>query len=370
MTFHELRDGVDRILTQIQELERLLRIAQKKETIAQLVEQSGMPSFWNNPEEAKRQSQVLNGLQTTVQRWETMVADAQDIDGFLTLEGESMSEDVQMQLSKQYQDLQQRYDDLSFQTLLSGKYDDHNAIVSIHAGAGGTEAQDWASMLLRMIMRYSESKGWRVTLLDESKGQEAGIKSVTLRIEGSYAYGYIQSEHGTHRLVRISPFDAESMRHTSFANIEVIPEMEAQEAVTIDPKDVRIDTFLASGKGGQSVNTTYSAVRVVHLPTGIAVSCQNERSQQQNKETAFKILQSKLQVLQDQEEEKQRQQLRGEVKSAEWGNQIRSYVLHPYKMVKDLRTKKESTNPEEVLNGELDDFMRAYLRWKKEGQIT
>ena len=258
----------------------------------------------------------------------------------------------------------EKFSDLEFYVLLNGKHDKKNAIVAIHAGSGGTEAQDWAEMLLRMVMRYAE-KGWRATMIDESRGGEAGIKSATFRVEGRYAYGHLKGEHGTHRLVRISPFDAEKMRHTSFALIEVIPEMETSDTVTINQNDLRIDTFMSGGKGGQSVNTTYSAVRIVHIPTGITVQCQNERSQLQNKETALRILQSKLQKLQEEQEEKERLELRGEYKSAEWGNQIRSYVLHPYKMVKDVRTRYETSDPDTVLNGELDPFVEAYLKWVK-----
>ncbi|MFH0857751.1 MAG: peptide chain release factor-like protein, partial [Candidatus Magasanikbacteria bacterium] len=222
----------------------------------------------------------------------------------------------------------------------------------------------------RMYMRFAENMGWKVTLLDESRGSEAGIKSATVLIQGAKAYGYLQGEHGTHRLVRISPFDAESMRHTSFAGVEVTPEIEASEEFQIDPKELRIDTFCAGGHGGQSVNTTYSAVRLVHLPTGLSAQCQNERSQQQNKEFAMKVLYSKLLKIKEEEEERELQKIKGEYKSAEWGNQIRSYVLHPYKMVKDVRTRYESSDPEAVLNGDLLPFMESYLRFKKTGKTV
>jgi len=218
---------------------------------------------------------------------------------------------------------------------------------------------------LRMYMRYCEKKDWKTVILDESKGGEAGIKSVTFRVEGRHAYGHLKSEHGTHRLVRISPFDAEKMRHTSFALTEVIPEVEEEE-MKIDESDLRIDTFMAGGHGGQSVNTTYSAVRIVHIPTGVTVSCQNEKSQLQNKKVAMKILQSRLQKIHEEKEEEERLKLRGEYKSPEWGNQIRSYVLHPYHMVKDLRTRFETTDDQKVLDGELDDFVESYLRWLKQ----
>jgi peptide chain release factor 2 len=273
-----------------------------------------------------------------------------------------MSADIE----EQFQTTKERFHKKEFEVLLNGKHDKQAAIVSFFAGSGGTEAQDWAEMIRRMIMRYAEHQGWRVTLLDESRGEVAGIKSSTIRIEGQFAYGLLKSEHGTHRLVRISPFDAEGMRHTSFAGVDVLPELDAEATVQIDPKDLRIDTFMAGGKGGQSVNTTYSAVRIVHIPTGITVQCQNERSQLQNRETAMRILQAKLERLQEEQEAKDRQAMRGEYKSAEWGNQIRSYVLQPYKMVKDVRTRFESTEPERVLEGDLTPFIEAYLRFEKE----
>jgi len=259
-------------------------------------------------------------------------------------------------------DLKSRLARLEFTTLMDDKYDANDAIMAIHAGAGGTEAQDWVEMLLRMFLRYAEVKGWKTKILDEHRGSEAGIKSVTVSLEGHYAYGYLKSEAGVHRLVRISPFDAEKMRHTSFALVEILPELGEISEVTIKPEDLRIDTFLSSGHGGQSVQTTYSAVRVTHLPTGIVVSCQNERSQTQNKETALRILRAKLHAIYLQERADEKKKLRGEFQSAEWGNQIRSYVLHPYKLVKDHRTKFEVQDAEGVLNGDLEPFIEAYLR--------
>jgi len=264
--------------------------------------------------------------------------------------------------------LEKHYLDLEFQLLFSGAYDDKNAIVSIHAGAGGTDAQDWAEMLMRMLFRYAERKGWSVKLLDESRGGEAGIKSTTFEVTGRHAYGHLKSEHGVHRLVRQSPFNSDALRQTSFALVEVVPEIDEDIDVDIKPDDLRIDTFMSGGKGGQSVNTTYSAVRIVHLPTKITVSCQNERSQAQNKEMALKILKSKLLKLKEEELQKEKQKLRGEYQSAEWGNQIRSYVLHPYHMVKDHRTGVETADTDAVLDGNLDRFVEGYLRMQAEGR--
>jgi peptide chain release factor 2 len=265
-------------------------------------------------------------------------------------------------------DLEERWRQVEFTMLFSDDYDDHDAIVAIHAGAGGTDAQDWTEILLRMFFRFAEKRGWKTRVLDESRGGEAGIKSVTFEVHGPHAYGFLKSEAGVHRLVRISPFDAEGMRHTSFALVEVIPELDDVEEIPIDPKDLRIDTFLSSGHGGQSVQTTYSAVRVVHLPTKIMVSVQNERSQQQNKETAMKILKAKLHQLELQKREEEKSKLRGEFHEAAWGNQIRSYVMQPYRLVKDHRTKHETAQVDDVLNGELLPFMESYLRWNAEGR--
>lgn len=282
------------------------------------------------------------------------------------IEAEASGEaSIRPEAEKQYEELAKNFEKLEFFLLFSDKYDESNAIIAIHAGTGGTEAMDWAGMLARMIMRYTERKGFRAQILDEHRGAEAGYKSITIMLEGRYAYGYLKSEHGVHRLVRISPFDAEKMRHTSFALIEVLPVLAEVEETKIDPKDLRIDTFLSSGHGGQSVQTTYSAVRVVHIPTGITVSVQNERSQTQNKETALKILQAKLHALAVAEKAEEKQKIRGEYTSAEWGNQARSYVLHPYKLVKDHRTKFETSEAEAVLEGNLDEFVESYLRWNK-----
>ncbi len=307
--------------------------------------------------------QRLDQLQKEVRDWETLDTDVRDALQ-LAHEAETIGEhDLRSDLEKTLQQLTARFADLEFYVLLSGKHDRSNAILAIHAGTGGTDAQDWAAMLLRMYLRFCEQQGWSVNVVDRSVGQEAGIKSATLEVQGLFAYGYLKTEAGVHRLVRISPFDAEAMRQTSFALVEVIPELDEIKEMEIDPKDLRIDTFMSGGHGGQSVNTTYSAVRIVHLPTKITVQCQNERSQTQNKETAMKILKAKLHQRMLAEQHKEKQELRGEYTEAAWGNQIRSYVLHPYKLVKDHRTKFETKNPQDALDGNLKPFIEAMLRF-------
>lgn len=352
----------------INETWRLLDIPSQEKELADLETKMQAPDFWQDPKNAGNIGRRHEELRADIEMWKTLHAEVQTLQDTARSLQEVPDEEMATLIDMQTNELLTKYQTLEFQILMSGRHDKKGAIISVHAGSGGTEAQDWAEMLRRMLMRYAEKKGWQATLLDETIGEVAGIKSSTIRIQGRYAYGHLKSEHGTHRLVRISPFDAEGMRHTSFAGIDVIPDLDASDSVVIDPKELRIDTFMAGGKGGQSVNTTYSAVRIVHIPTGITVQCQNERSQLQNRETAMRILQGKLERLREEEEEKERQTLRGEYKSAEWGNQIRSYVLQPYKLVKDVRTKEESTDPETVLGGELDPFIMAYLRWVKEGR--
>lgn len=321
------------------------------------------PDFWADGATARAKSQQVDELRGELSRWENIQKDVVETLELARLSEREGDQSVLADVEKKLKELAQQFRQLEFYLLFSEKYDERNAILAIHAGAGGTDAQDWASLLQRMYIRFAERKGWTIRIVDESYGQEAGIKSVTMEIRGRWAYGHLRSEAGVHRLVRISPFDAEKMRHTSFALVEVLPELEEVEEVPIDEKDLRIDTFMSSGKGGQSVNTTYSAVRIVHIPTGIMVSCQNERSQLQNKQTAMKILKSKLHKITLEKQQEEKQKLRGEYQSAEWGSQIRSYVLQPYQMVKDHRTKYEESNPDAVLNGEFDGFIESYLRW-------
>ncbi len=322
------------------------------------------PDFWKDSRKASQESKKMADLKEEVKVWENLL---EEIDSLLELGEECQrtgNMEMQAEMSEHFAVLKEKFESLEFRLLFSETYDEYAAIVNIHSGTGGTDAQDWAGMLLRMVLRYCEKQNFKTRILSESAGAEAGIKSATIRVEGKWAYGYLKSEAGVHRLVRISPFDAEKMRHTSFALIEVIPELEDVE-VELKDEDLRIDTYLASGHGGQSVQTTYSAVRVVHLPTGIVAQCQNERSQLQNKETALKILKSRLYQLAVQEKEAQKKELKGERKDVGWGSQIRSYVLHPYKLVKDHRTEFESADPERVLDGDLFPFAEEYLRWKR-----
>jgi len=362
----ELLKQLTQLEEKIHETWALLDIDEMQKQMKSLEKDMQDPNFWNDQEQAAKVSKQHESFKSEIDEWSSIRDEVEELVALAKDLEDSPDDEMEKELQTRADQLQKSYNKMEFLVLMNGKHDKKNAIVAFQSGSGGTEAQDWAEMLMRMLMRFAEKKSWTVTLLDESRGNEAGIKSATIRIEGRYAYGHLKSEHGTHRLVRISPFDAESMRHTSFALIEVVPEVESADEVQIDQKDLRIDTFMSSGKGGQSVNTTYSAVRIVHEPTGITVSCQNERSQLQNKETAMRILQSKLQRLQEEKEEEERQKLRGEYTSPEWGSQIRSYVLHPYKMVKDLRSQYEVSDPDAVLDGDLDGFVEAYLKWKKE----
>ncbi|MEI7741811.1 MAG: peptide chain release factor 2 [bacterium] len=317
--------------------------------------------FWSDAERAKKVSREAAELKREHGEWDALKKDVLESSELAEMAEHEKDSGTFDELESSFAELEKRYKKLEFSMLFSGAHDSSNAMLAVHAGSGGDEAQDWAAMLARMYTRYAEARGWKVEIISESLG-EAGIKSIMFKIEGRYSYGYLKSEAGTHRLVRISPFDAEKLRHTTFALVEVLPEIDEVADFDVDPKDLRIDTFMSGGKGGQSVNTTYSAVRIVHIPTGITVNCQNERSQAQNKENALKILKAKLFKLKEEELEREKKSLRGEFKSAEWGSQIRSYVLHPYKLVKDHRTGYETSEAEKVLEGDLDSFMEAYLR--------
>ena len=354
-------EDLKQLKLKIADTKKLLNIDDLQKKSQQLAEQMNAPDFWSNQESAQAVSQDYQDIKKEIDKFFDLEKKTADLIELSESEDKSILSEVEEQTKK----LAKEFSEYELYVLLNGPYDKNNAIIAIHAGSGGTEAQDWAEMLLRMVMRFCDKMGWKVRVVDESRGAEAGYKSIMFEVKGRFAFGYLKSEHGVHRLVRISPFDAEKMRHTSFALIEVLPEIDDEVKIEIDPKDIRIDTFMAGGHGGQSVNTTYSAVRIVHIPTGITVQCQNERSQQQNKEMAMKVLKAKLHRLEEEQKAKERQELRGEYKSAEWGNQIRSYVLHPYHLVKDHRTEYESTDPEGVLEGELLPLSESYLRWIK-----
>ncbi len=295
-----------------------------------------------------------------VERWREVEKRVAEVAELISLEDSSLEAEIQSEVDK----LASRLDEMELEAAFSGEYDARNAILSIHAGAGGTESQDWAQMLMRMYLRWAERRGYQAEVLDISPGEEAGVKSVVIGVNGDYATGYLKSEHGVHRLVRLSPFDADHARHTSFALVEVMPEAEADVDVRIDPDDLKVDVFRSSGPGGQHMQKTSTAVRLTHLPTGLVVSCQSERSQHQNKEIALKILRSRLLDLELAKRAEERAKLKGKRIAAGWGNQIRSYVLHPYKMVKDHRTDYQTSDTDAVLDGELDGFITAYLRSK------
>ena len=316
------------------------------------------PGFWDDRETAEKTGQEFGALK---KEWEAWTALKEEVDTVVELLSDA-DEELLAELERTLVSAEQTFARLEMTKLFAGPYDQLNAILSIHAGAGGVDAQDWSEMLLRMFLRFAERQEWKTELLAETRGTEAGIKSATIRVSGTRAYGHLKAEAGTHRLVRQSPFNADALRQTSFALVDVVPEIETDEEVHIDPGDVRVDTYMSSGKGGQSVNTTYSAVRLVHEPTSITVTCQNERSQTQNKETAMRILRGKLLQRKLEEQAKELAHVRGDVSSAEWGSQIRSYVLHPYKMVKDHRTNTETSDTDAVLNGDLLPFIEAELK--------
>lgn len=322
--------------------------------------------FWNDPQKAAKISkelEFLKGEVLSLENIEKKVVELIELIGLFDVPENGEHKEIEQQFSQ----IQKEFDALEFKSLLGGEYDKNDVILAIRSGAGGVDAQDWAQMLERMYLKWAEKNGFKAMMVEETKGAEAGIKSATIEISGDFAYGYLQSEAGVHRLVRLSPFNSDNLRQTSFAIVEVLPVIEEISEVVISPQDLVIDTYRASGAGGQHVNTTDSAVRITHTPTGIVVTCQSERSQLQNKEQAMKVLKARIhqKYLDQQKEEKEK--LRGEYKSAEWGSQIRSYVIHPYKMVKDHRTKHETSDAQAVLDGELQDFMESYLRWQASG---
>jgi peptide chain release factor 2 len=333
-------------------------IDKKEEKLDALAEESKNPNLWDQPDHARKVMKSLSRLQEEIDNWHALEARLNDTLELAEMEDESLREELEAEANAIEVEIEQR----EFDAMLSGEYDRGDALLAIHAGAGGNDSQDWAEMLQRMYLRWMEEHDYEVDILDMTPGEEAGVKSVTIAVEGSYAYGYLRSEKGVHRLVRISPFDSNNRRHTSFAMVEVLPQIEDDTSIEINPKDLKIDTFKSGGAGGQSVQKNDTAVRITHLPTGIVASCQNERSQKQNRDTAMKVLRARLLEIKEQEKAEKIEELRGEYQKAEWGSQIRSYVLHPYRMVKDHRTDYEVGNAEAVLDGELDGFIEAYLR--------
>lgn len=329
----------------------------------QLEEVSMDNAFWNDTERAQRVLQELKGYKDTIEKYEKLCSGFEDILVLIEMANEDEDQELAQEAKLEAEAFKEKYENMMIATLLDGEYDRNNAILELHPGAGGTESCDWVSMLFRMYTRWAEAHGYKVEVLDYLEGDEAGIKSVTIQVTGENAYGYLKSEKGIHRLVRISPFDSSGRRHTSFASCDVIPEITDEINIEIRPEDLRVDTYRSTGAGGQHINTTDSAVRITHLPTGIVVQCQNERSQIQNRERAMQMLKAKLHEKEEEERMDRIDGIRGEKKDIAWGSQIRSYVFHPYNMVKDHRTSEETGNTSAVMDGDLDRFMNAYLGW-------
>ena len=353
----ELDNKINDLASKINKAIKKINLNSKKEKLEELKKQMSAADFWDDQDKARTVSTRASNLDEEIHIWKSLSERIADLQ---ILVNDEQAEDLFEELKNNLNILEQEYDLVSKRLMLQGKYDQNPAIVTINAGAGGVDAQDWSQMLERMFLRFAEQQNWTLKHLARSPGAEAGIKSATFRIQGDYAYGYLKNESGVHRLVRLSPFDSDHARHTSFAMVEVLPEIN-QADITIKDEDIKIDTFRASGHGGQSVNTTDSAVRITHLPTGLVAICQNERSQLQNKRQAMAYLQSKIYKYQEAEREEERSLLKGEYTEAAWGNQIRSYVLHPYKMVKDHRTNYESSEPDNILDGDLMAFIEKNL---------
>lgn len=337
-------------------------VAGRGEKIAELEYKMGEPGFWDEPEKAQAVMQELTGIKDSVVKYNGLRAQYEDLQVLWQMGMEDGDESVFEEVERELGAVNYALASMELEMMLSGKYDANNAILTLHAGAGGTEAQDWTQMLLRMFGRWAERRNFKVETLDLLPGDEAGVKSATLMVSGHNAYGYLKSEKGVHRLVRISPFDANARRHTSFAACDVMPEIDDNVEVDINMADVRVDTYRASGAGGQHINKTDSAVRMTHIPTGVVAQCQNQRSQIQNREQCLKLLRAKLFELEQQKHAAEKAEMAGEYQAIEWGSQIRSYVFHPYNMVKDHRTNAETANTQAVMDGDLDMFMDAYLK--------
>ena len=357
----DLRERIDKIAKRIDNLQSLLEIKSKEDKVADIENRMSAADFWKDSNRSQKIVQELKAIKNQVQVWHKLNSHCSELKDLLEISSDDDT-DIISQISKDLEKMTSDLDALELKTLFSGKYDINNAILSINAGAGGTEACDWAGMLLRMYTRWAESQGFKFSTVDILAGEEAGIKNVTVRVVGDYAYGNLRSESGVHRLVRISPFDANKRRHTSFASVDAIPEVTEDIDIQVKEEELRVDTFRSSGAGGQHVNVTDSAIRITHLPSGIVVSCQNERSQHQNKHTALNILKARLFELKQKEMREQLDKIQQEKRKIEWGSQIRSYVMHPYNMVKDHRTNAETGNVQAVMDGRIDSFIAAYLK--------
>lgn len=359
---NDWKSPIEKAKEKLNELGEALDIKGKTAEIEKLEAVTAETGFWDDQEKAQQTLQKMTGLKNSVDGYKKLSADCEDLEALLEMALEEDDESMEGEVSSMYKDLEKALEKLEIAVLFSGKYDDHNCIISLHAGAGGTEAQDWVEMLYRMYSRFCEQNGFKTEVLDYLEGDEAGIKSITVAINGPNAYGHFRSEKGVHRLVRISPFDAGGRRHTSFASLDLLPQVETDNEVEINPDDLKIDTYRAGGAGGQHVNKTDSAVRITHIPTGIVVQCQDERSQFNNKDKAMRLLQAKLLEMKVKEHEKELRELRGEHQEIGWGSQIRSYVFQPYRMVKDHRTNYEVGAVDAVMDGDLLGFMVAYLK--------
>jgi peptide chain release factor 2 len=372
MADRDFQSEIAQLSSTLSGIESVLDIKKLKSEVADLENKAAAPDLWNDPENAQKVTSALSRSQSAIAKLTSLRKRVDDLPVMLELaeSDENSARDseatnqITAELESELSSLDKEISELEVRTLLSGEYDHRDALVTIRSEAGGVDAADWAEMVSRMFLRYCEIKDYSVQVLETSYGEEAGIKSTTFKVSGPYAYGTLSVEQGTHRLVRISPFDSQNRRHTSFAGVEVVPVVEQSDHIEIDEKDIRVDVYRSSGPGGQGVNTTDSAVRITHIPSGIVVSCQNERSQIQNKATAMAVLQSKLLEKRNQEERAKIDALRGD-NSGSWGNQIRSYVLHPYQMVKDHRTDFETGNTQAVLNGDLEGFVQAGIKWRR-----
>lgn len=347
----------------LQEVKESLDLEGKTKRIEELEMEMEAPGFWDDPESSNRKMKELKNLKDTKELCEKLGTQYSDIGTLIEMGYEEEDPEMTAEIRSELDEFISELDELRISTLLSGEYDRDSAILKLNAGAGGTESCDWCGMLYRMYTRWAEKKGFSVDVLDYLDGEEAGIKSVTFQVNGLNAFGYLKSEKGVHRLVRISPFNAQGKRQTSFVSLDVMPDIEEDLDIDINPDDLRIDTYRSSGAGGQHINKTSSAIRITHIPTGVVVQCQNERSQFQNKDKAMQMLKAKLFLLKQEENAEKLSDIRGEVKDIAWGNQIRSYVLQPYKLVKDMRTGQEAANADGVLDGGLDPFINAYLKW-------